>query len=758
MKTKTTFKFIHAICIFLLLSSITLKAQVGIGTTNPAQGSMLDIDSSDKGILIPRVSLTATTDVTTITPAASLGLLVFNTATAGAGTTAVSEGFYYWNGSIWVRIQDTDFDWKIDGNDNIINGVHFLGTLNNRNIDFRTNNTARLRIPGNHNQVQAMANGSRIRPFYSWEDDTSMGFWKSGSGQMSLSIDGTDFFTANANTPVRELSFNPTSDVMHFRVESDNEPNAFFINGATDNIGLGTNTPHLSAELEMTHQSRGLLINRVALTSRNLATPLTTPATGVLVYNTNTAGTAPYNVTPGFYFWNSSEWVALDGTGGRDWSLLGNSGTDPAVNFLGTTDAADLRFRTNDTERMRIAATGNVGVNHNSFTNVGLTVNAGTNIFGIYGLGANTAAVFGSNTSNGIGTLGESVSGHGVRGFSQNSVGTFGVSVNSHGSWGQTAYTGGAFLTGGTVGWGNGANGANGVLAVASETSVTNSNMGIRAVSGSTTSISSSEVLNVAVNANATDLGLYVLTERPINENTSTSTEAARFQSNFNGVATDPDARDPRARLAGYEPSVAISGQGTHNTYYGGYFYSGGHNSSSSFAYAGARRGTTNFKIIGNGTVSTIVSGVSPGEEKIMFAPEAPEVLFQDYGTGQLVNGTATIQLDPILTRNIYVSNDKPLKVFIQLEGDCNGVFVTNKSATGFTVKELQGGTSNAPFSWKIVANRADEVVNGERTVYQSLRFPDAPNKIQETANVSKSIQAEKIDAVEKPQNSSTEK
>jgi hypothetical protein len=758
MKSKTTLRVALSFALLFFVGTYFLNAQVGIGTTNPASGSMLDIESTDKGILIPRVTLTGTNDITTVTPAASYGLLVFNTANAGAGATAVTEGFYYWNGTQWVRIQGERINWKITGNDDIINGTHFLGTLNNRNVDFRTNNTARLRIPGNHNQVQAMANGSRIRPFYSWSDDTSMGFWKSGDGQLSLSIDGTDFFTANANTPVRELSFNPTSDVMHFRVESDNEPNTFFINGATDNIGLGTNSPHLSAELEMTHQTRGLLINRVSLTSRNSAAPLTTPATGLLVFNTNTAGTAPNNVSPGFYYWDSTQWVAMDGTGGRDWSLLGNAGTDPSINFLGTTDAADVRFRTTNTERMRIAATGNVGINHNSFTNVGLTVNAGANIFGIYGYGANTAAVFGSNTSNGIGTLGESVSGHGVRGFSQNSVGTFGASVNSHGSWGQTAFTGGAFLTGGTVGWGNGANGANGVLAIASETSVTNSNMGIRAVSGSTTSISSSEVLNVAVNANATDLGLYVLTERPINENTGISTEAARFQSNFNGVATDPDARDPRARLAGYEPSVAISGHGTQNTYYGGYFYSGGHNTNSSFAYAGARRGTTNFKIIGNGTVSTIVSGVSPGEEKIMFAPEAPEVLFQDYGTGQLINGTATIQLDPILTRNIYVSNDKPLKVFIQLEGDCNGVFVTNKTATGFTVKELQGGTSNAAFSWKIVANRADEIVNGERTVYQSLRFPDAPDKIQETANVSKSIQEEKVDAVQKPEISSTQK
>ncbi len=757
MKLKTTIRVAISI-VLLFFSGITfLNAQVGIGTTNPAPGAMLDIESTDKGILIPRVTLTGTNDITTVTPAASYGLLVLNTANAGAGTTAVTEGFYYWDGTEWVRIQGEGINWKITGNDEIINGTHFLGTLNNRQVDFRTSNVNRFRIPGNQNQVYAMANGSRIRPFYSWNSDTSMGFWKSGEGQLSLSIDGTDFFTANANTPVRELSFNPTSDVMHFRVETDNEPNTFFINGATDNIGMGTNAPHLSAELEMTHQTRGLLINRVALTSRNLAAPLTTPATGVLVFNTSTAGTAPNNVNPGFYYWDSAQWVAMDGTGGKDWSLLGNAGTNPDTNFLGTTDVNDLRFRTNNLERMRIASSGNVGINHPSFTNIGLSVNSGANIFAIYGLSANVASVFGSNTSTGAGMLGESVSGHGVRGFSENNVGTFGFSTNSHGLFGQTAFTGGAFLTAGAVGWGNGANGANGVLAVANMDAVTNSNIGIRAVSGSTTSISSAEVLNVAINANATDLGLYVLTERPINSNTTISTEAARFQSNFSGVATDPDANDPRAHLAGYAPSVAIPTEGTHHTYYGGYFYSGG-STAGGYAYAGARRNGTNYKIIGSGTVSTIVEGLNPNEKKTMFAAEAPEVLFEDYGTGQLVNGTATINIDPIFSRNIHVSAEKPLKVFIQLEGDCNGVYVTNKSASGFTVKELQNGNANVPFSWHIVANRADEVNNGERTVYQSLRFPDAPDKIQETAGVSKSIQEEKVAAVEKPQLSSSEK
>jgi hypothetical protein len=45
------------------------------------------------------------------------------------------------------------------------------------------------------------------------------------------------------------------------------------------------------------------------------------------------------------------------------------------------------------------------------------------------------------------------------------------------------------------------------------------------------------------------------------------------------------------------------------------------------------------------------------------------------------------------------------MKVFVQLEGDCKGVYVT-KSTTGFDAKELQNGTSSVAFSYRVVAKR----------------------------------------------------
>jgi FtsZ-binding cell division protein ZapB len=112
-------------------------------------------------------------------------------------------------------------------------------------------------------------------------------------------------------------------------------------------VGIGTATPHPSARLHIEDNARGLLIPNVALTATNVAAPVTGPATSLLVYNTNTAGTGATAVTPGFYYWDGIHWVRLLGAGDA-WLLTGNAGTDPAVNFLGTTDNNSLRIRVNN--------------------------------------------------------------------------------------------------------------------------------------------------------------------------------------------------------------------------------------------------------------------------------------------------------------------------------------------------------------------------------------------------------------------------
>ncbi|MES2590356.1 MAG: hypothetical protein V4608_00640 [Bacteroidota bacterium] len=113
-------------------------------------------------------------------------------------------------------------------------------------------------------------------------------------------------------------------------------------------VGIGTAAPHTSALLDVSSGSQGILIPNVALSGLGDITTITGAKISLLVYNTATAGLAPNNVIPGYYYWNGTKWVSLSGgTGGNDWSLLGNAGTVAGLNFIGTTDSVALSFKVN---------------------------------------------------------------------------------------------------------------------------------------------------------------------------------------------------------------------------------------------------------------------------------------------------------------------------------------------------------------------------------------------------------------------------
>ncbi len=172
---------------------------------------------------------------------------------------------------------------------------------------------------------------------------------------------------------------------------------------------------------------------------------------------------------------------------------------------------------------------------------------------------------------------------------------------------------------------------------------------------------------------------------------------------------------------------IAAENTGVGTGSFGGYFDNG----ATAYAFVAINDGLTDYKIIGSGSVSTIIKAPD-NTHRTLFAPEAPEILFMDFGQGQLKNGRAHITLDPIFANAITVDEDHPLRVFIQLEDECNGVYVTNKTKNGFDVIELNGGTSNAKFTWYVVANRADTYDEQGRKVSENddVRFPIAPPRL----------------------------
>lgn len=103
---KTIFNIFFALTLSV---SFGYSQNVGINTSGdvPDASSMLDIKSTDKGLLIPRVSIPDLSLPGPVTSPAN-SLLVYN-------LTSGEEGYYFWDGAKWVKLMDTnsnaDEDW-----------------------------------------------------------------------------------------------------------------------------------------------------------------------------------------------------------------------------------------------------------------------------------------------------------------------------------------------------------------------------------------------------------------------------------------------------------------------------------------------------------------------------------------------------------------------------------------------------------------------------------------------------------------------
>jgi len=203
-------------------------------------------------------------------------------------------------------------------------------------------------------------------------------------------------------------------------------------NSLAQNVGInGTGAnPDNSAMLDVSATNRGLLMPRVALTATNVAAPVTAPATSLMVYNTATAGTAPNNVTPGYYYWDGTRWVRFafgNPSTNEAWLITGNNGTlAPTTalgtamnnNFVGTRDNVSFVLGANNRERLRILNTGQIGVN--------VQAPWATSRFQVNALGGDDGVVVSASTT-GDGVYAQNTgTGNAVTGISTNAIG-FGV-------------------------------------------------------------------------------------------------------------------------------------------------------------------------------------------------------------------------------------------------------------------------------------------------------------------------------------------
>lgn len=131
--------------LFCLSATAAIGQNVGINATgaSPDSSAGLDVSFTNKGLLIPQVALTATSDAATINRPAT-GLLVYNLGTGGLSPA----GYYYNSGTkavpVWVNVASAN--WSITGNSGTVDGTNFIGTTDSIPINFRIRNNKSGRI------------------------------------------------------------------------------------------------------------------------------------------------------------------------------------------------------------------------------------------------------------------------------------------------------------------------------------------------------------------------------------------------------------------------------------------------------------------------------------------------------------------------------------------------------------------------------------------------------------------------------------
>lgn len=464
-------------------------------------------------------------------------------------------------------------------------------------------------------------------------------------------------------------------------------------------VGVGTISPNAALEINSslpspsTHKA-GLLPPIVALTATNsIATTAAgvnvinpngggNPATGTIVYNTNTSLVGANQVTPGYYFFNGTIWEKISTGANKNWELLGNADTNPAINFLGTTDAQNLQFRTNGIERLAIGATnGNVVIGIPTIpTTTRLEVDGGATGDGIYGHTGNVGGILGREASISLGVPIQTLSGAGV--YANNpSPGYTSIYAQS---------TGAASVA---------ANIAYSDVWMASYNYVQN---------GSATYNPSASYSQLNVTNNG--LGGNQIASRGLNSR-GTIAGNPGYSIGAQGIADSQNQDSFGVQGISFSNGITAGG------YFEGLTYAG---ISRAYAYVGANTTGTNRKIVGTGSVSEIIPTENYGRVTLT-CPESPEYWYQDYGTIQMVNGKATIVLDEILADIIIVDEENPIRVICTPVGMpyFNGVTIMSQTKKSVEILELNGGEHSGKLQYQIVVK--------PKTNYGEGRFPQAP-------------------------------
>jgi hypothetical protein len=141
---------------------------------------------------------------------------------------------------------------------------------------------------------------------------------------------------------------------------------------------------------------------------------------------------------------------------------------------------------------------------------------------------------------------------------------------------------------------------------------------------------------------------------------------------------------------------------------------------------------TGNVSVFGSFAVSggkfAVVKG-GDGQYRGMYAVESPECWFEDFGTGTLAGGTATVKLEPLFAQHVHTDD---YHVFLTPHDEEHHLAVKVRAGQGFTVaasasaeavaKGKKASDLSGTFSYRVVAKRND--IKGERLPVWEMPTP----------------------------------
>lgn len=389
------------------VNSATASTSVGIGTTIP--NGVFDVSSTTNGILIPRVALTnVLLQAPIVNPqggALPPSTMVYNTATAGASPNNVYPGFYYWNGTRWIRFDVNgennpkyytaigttnasspptggltpipEMQVTLTPKDSVIlvnfsaAGFSANGACGQGGIFFQITLNG-VPVKGWQTSVENIINVPD-RPLW----DTTISYPITVTPGIPQTIQVLWYFPLCPNLPFNLVAA-PMAVAAGATYQAYRTLTVIDPNGGGGIIGSPPVTTNMWSQLGNTGTNAavnfvgtsdaqplvlksnnldGIIIN----TNGNVGLGTSIPATKLhiagnirIADGTQSAGRVLTSDVNGTASWQNAS--------NNAWGLFGNSGTNATTNFIGTTDNQSLAFRTNNVERLFLSDIGNVGV------------------------------------------------------------------------------------------------------------------------------------------------------------------------------------------------------------------------------------------------------------------------------------------------------------------------------------------------------------------------------------------------------------